>query len=114
MAQRSSQRFPLNPLTVIGSLIGVVELAFAYPVTQLSGSNQTIVVIFMVGFPILLLLAFFLIVWFRPGHLYGPKDYSKDESFLEGIRQIPGGSPRRIEEQQTVGQTAPRITPPGT
>src|SRR5882762_11256467 len=80
---------PQNPLGIIALLIGIVELAFAYPVTKLQGLNQTLVIAFMVSFPFLLMLGFFLTVWFRPGHLYGPKDYTKDESFLEGIGKIP-------------------------
>jgi hypothetical protein len=74
-----------NPLTVIAALIGVVEAAFAYPVTKLSGFNQSVFVCFMVGFPVLLLLCFFFTVWFTPGHLYGPRDYTRDDSFLRVI-----------------------------
>jgi hypothetical protein len=78
-----------NPLTVIAALIGVVEAAFAYPVTKLTGTNQTVFVLFMVCFPVLLLLCFFITVWFRPAHLYGPSDYTQDNSFLAGIGRIP-------------------------
>ncbi len=74
-----------NPLAVTVAFMGVVECAFAYPVTKLTGSNQTIFVIFMVCFPILVLALFFLVVWCRPTHLYGPKDYSKDEHFLSAL-----------------------------
>ena len=90
---------PQNPLAVIALLIGVVEAAFAYPVTQLQGTNQTVFVIFMVGFPVLLMLAFFLTVWFRPGHLYAPKDYTRDESFLEGIGRVPAVPSRKAIPQ---------------
>jgi hypothetical protein len=77
-----------NPLTVIAALIGVVEAAFAYPVTRLTGTNQTFIVAFMVLFPALLLLCFFITVWFFPGHLYGPSDYTQDDSFLMGIGRV--------------------------
>src|SRR5713226_355245 len=114
MAQTRTKLGPQNPLAVIASLIAVVEIAFAYPVTVLSDTNQTILVVFLVSFPVLLLLCFFLTVWFRPGHLYSPKDYSKDESFLEGIGRLPAGSPKRIGEQPTAQQAVPPITPPGS
>jgi|SRR5882724_8125256 len=81
-------RQPQNPLTVIAALIGVVEAAFAYPVTKLTGANQTVFVYFMVGFPSLLLLCFFATVWFKPAHLYGPRDYTQDDSFLRGIGRV--------------------------
>jgi len=82
-----------NPLAVIAALIGVVEAAFAYPVTKLAGVNQTIVILFMVIFPFVLLLTFFLIVWFKPAHLYAPKDYQVDKSFLDAIGKAqPSGA----------------------
>ncbi len=83
-----------NPLAVISALIVVVELAFAYPVTQLSGSNQTLVVLFMVTFPFVLYGGFLLLVWFKPAHLYAPKDYEADKSFLDAIGKAqPSGTP---------------------
>lgn len=106
---------PQNPLAVIALLIGVVEAALSYPVTMLSGTNQTIFVWFMVGFPSLLMLGFYLTVWFRPGHLYSPKDYAKDETFLEGIGKLAPKSIERTSGQQ-IGQPAPARTigsPPG-
>lgn len=95
-----------NPLAVIASLIGVVEAAFVYPVTKLSGPNQTVFVAFMVGFPVLLMMCFFLTVWFKPGHLYSPGEYETPTDFLKGIGKVsaipaqatldsPGSKPAR-------------------
>jgi len=103
MPKRVKGVVPRNPLAVIASLIGVVEVAFAYPVTRLSGINQTIIVVFLVAFPVLLVVCFFVTVWFKPGHLYSPKDYSTDESFLVGIRKVQPTLSRRPREQ-FVGQ----------
>jgi hypothetical protein len=89
MAKARQNKQPSNPLTVIAALIGIVELAFAYPITKLSGTNQTIFVVFMVSFPVLLMSCFFLTVWFKPGHLYAPRDYANDQSFLGGIGRVP-------------------------
>lgn len=74
-----------NPLAVISLFISIVEAAFVYPVTHLQGANQTVFVFFMVGFPTLFLILFFLTVWFRPGHLFGPKDYLNEQHYLESI-----------------------------
>jgi hypothetical protein len=79
----------INPLITISTLIGVVEWAFAYPVSRLSDSNQTLVVRFMVLFPFALMAGFFAVVWFRPGHLYGPADYGSNADFLRAIGKIP-------------------------
>jgi hypothetical protein len=110
MAKPRQSKQPLNPLAVIASLIGVVELAFAYPITKLSGSNQTILVFFMVGFPVFLVSCFFLTVWFKPGHLYSPRDYADDQSFLGGIGRMPGLPSQRAiplpDEPQTSSESA--------
>jgi len=121
--KRSSQagRIAQNPLAVIASLIALVEVAFSYPVTKLSGSNQTIVVWFMVGFPTLLLLCFFATVWIKPGHLYGPKDYGGGESFLRGIGRLPAVSVRKgvvlagreVELDLGVAEDVPARSAPG-
>ncbi len=106
---------PQNPLAIIALLVGLVEAAFAYPVTKLSGVNQTIMVVFMVGFPVLLMLCLLLVMWFKPGVLYGPKDYAKDESFLQAIgRAIPaqGITPQPIQQQATPANTGPAQAAP--
>ncbi len=87
-----------NPLAVIALLIGIVEAAFAYPVTHLSGSNQTVFVYFMVGFPVLLVLCFFITVWAKPGHLYSPKDYASPTDFLRGIGKSSAIPPQAAQE----------------
>ena len=113
MAPKNIKLIPQNPLAVIAALIGVVEAAFAYPVTRLTGANQTIFVAFMVGFPFFLVFCFFLTVWFKPGHLYAPKDYSKDESFLAVIRKIPAISSSVSQEQGAWQAADPRSGPTG-
>lgn len=92
-----------NPLAVIASLIAIVEAAFAYPVTKLSNTNQTIFVYFMVGFPVLLVLCFFITLWTKPGHLYSPKDYASPADFLRGI-----GKASAIPPQVVVAPPRPR------
>ena len=96
-----------NPLAVIASLIAIVEAAFAYPVTKLSNTNQTIFVYFMVGFPVLLVLCFFITLWVKPGHLYSPKDYASPADFLRGI-----GKASAIPAQVAPGPAKPRARTP--
>ncbi len=97
-----------NPLAVISLLIAIVEMALAYPVTKLSGSSQTEFVHFMVGFPLLLMILFFVTVWFRPGHLYSPKDYASPTDFLRGI-----GKGSAIPPQAAPESLGPQLRPSG-
>src|SRR5258708_25950991 len=100
-----------NLLAVIALLIGIVEAAFAYPVTHLSGSNQTVFVYFMVGFPVLLVLCFFITVWAKPGHLYSPKDYASPADFLRGIGKssaIPAQATPESPKRQSAAKSIDR------
>lgn len=87
-----------NPLAIIAGLIAIVELALAYPVTQLAGRNQDLFVDFMVGFPCLLLVGFFLILWFRPSHFYAPRDFQDDRTFLEALGKAQPARPSLAAE----------------
>ncbi len=97
-----------TPLAVIAALIGVVEAAFAYPVTKLSGSNQTIFVAFMVAFPFALLVGLFLMLWFRPAHLYAPKDFKADRAFLDAIGRTQPAAAVAAAPPESVGTELPR------
>lgn len=87
-SRKARKGFAENPLAVIASLFSIMEAAFVYPVTKLSGSNQTLFVHFMVGFPILVVVGFFLILWFKPGHLYAPGEYESSNDYLRSIGKV--------------------------
>ena len=46
---RPSVKWPLQPIAALCFFAGLVELFVAYPVTKLSGANQTILIIFLVS-----------------------------------------------------------------
>lgn len=63
-----------TPLGIIALFVALIELFLAYPVTQLDGVERLIIVIFMTLFPFFVASAFFLILWYKPIHLYSPQD----------------------------------------
>ena len=77
------QKSPSNALGVIAILVGIVELAFAYPVTTLAGNAQIVVIGFMVSFPILLLAGFFFVLIKYPENFYSPSDFQDPELFTK-------------------------------
>ena len=74
---------PNNALGVISLLVGIVELAFAYPVTTLTGTAQIVVIAFMVSFPVLLLAGFFFVLIRFPENFYSPSDFQDPELFTQ-------------------------------
>ena len=75
----------LNPLWIIVIFCSLTEITLGYAVFNTDGNIQLILTGFVVGFPLMIAIFFFLIVWFKPGHLYAPMDFKEDQSFLDGI-----------------------------
>ena len=72
---------PKNALGAIAILVGIVEIVFAYPVTQLSGAPQITLVVFMVTFPTALLVGLFYVLIKHPENFYSPTDFQDSEQY---------------------------------
>lgn len=57
-------------------------------VSTLQSSERLIIIWFIVVFPVLILAAFCYLVIKHHGKLYAPKDYKKDESFLQTLNDF--------------------------
>lgn len=76
---------PKNPLEVIAIFIaliyGICALLLGYAVKSLSESNQTVMVWFVVLFPVAVLAVFSWLVRNHHKKLYAPGDYRSDDAF---------------------------------
>lgn len=72
-----------NPLTIIAIFAGIVEVSSTGVLPFLSESTQEVYIWFLIGFPSLLVISFFLTLNFNNTVLYSPSDYKEDESFLK-------------------------------
>jgi len=72
-----------NPLTIVGIFSGITEIAGTTVIAFLSPELQAIFIWFVMVFPILLVVLFFLTWNFNPEVLYSPSDYRDDEAFLK-------------------------------
>jgi hypothetical protein len=85
-----SARNPLGIVALFISLIyGMSALLLGTSVSSLLPSNQTILVAFIVFFPVVVLLVFGWLVAFHHTKLYGPADYRTDKGFLDSFRTAP-------------------------
>lgn len=71
-----------NPLTVIAIFAAIVEVSATAVLPFISLLSQQVFVWFLIGFPTLLVLLFFLTLNFNHQVLYAPSDYRDDSSFL--------------------------------
>lgn len=72
-----------NPLTVISFFAGIAEMSGAAVLPWLEKDVQETYVIFLMGFPCLLVILFFLTLWFNHTVLYAPSDFKDDKNFMD-------------------------------
>lgn len=75
-----------NPLTVIGIFAGLTEVGGTIVLPFLLATNQAHYMWFLIAFPVLLVLLFFVTLNFNHRVLYAPSDYREDSSFLAASR----------------------------
>jgi len=96
-----------NPLTVIGVFASITEVAATVLASLGSEPLQIIMVWFIVLFPTALCAAFFLTLNLNPKVLYAPRDFRRDQHFMETI----------FGQQRTIKQPPAGVTisaEPGT
>lgn len=72
-----------NPLTIIAIFAALAEVAGTAVLVVVSVDIQRVFVWFVMGFPTVLILAFFATLNFNRAALYAPRDYNNDDTFLE-------------------------------
>ena len=85
-----------NPLGIIALFIVLVYgmAAFVAVSNALESIQRTILIIFLVIFPVFVLAVFYMLVSRHAGKLYAPSDFREDRSFLETIQAHREGSPK--------------------
>lgn len=61
-----------NPLTIIGLFCGVAEVVSLFTITRITPELQSTLLLFVMGFPVLIVLLFFGTLWFKDRVLYAP------------------------------------------
>ena len=96
--------FARNPLGIIAlfvSLIyGMSALLFGTSIEQLQGFERTVIVLFIVIFPLVVLIVFSWMVAKHHTKLYGPRDYQNDQGFLDTLTlENPASLGKRLMEK---------------
>src|SRR5687767_12186389 len=85
-----------NPLTIIAVFAGLAELSGTVVLPLLKEDIQEVYVWFLMFFPCLLVVLFFLILFLRPQALYAPSDY-RDENIFASLF-VSGTATQRLEK----------------
>lgn len=96
-----SARNPLGIIALFISLIyGMSALLLGVSVDSLEPHNETILVVFIVVFPVVVLGVFSWLVAMHHKKLYGPRDYQTDQGFIEANNaKNPASLGQRLENE---------------
>ncbi|MCG9658351.1 hypothetical protein [Vibrio mediterranei] len=72
-----------NPLTVVAIFAGTAEVFATGALVLLPETMQERFINFVMFFPILIVVSFFLVLLFKPQALYAPSDFSNEEHYLQ-------------------------------
>jgi hypothetical protein len=75
-----------NPLTIIAIFAGIAEVSGTIVLPFVAENNQTIFIYFLITFPTILVVVFFLTLNFNNKVLYAPSDYSNEENYFRGFK----------------------------
>ena len=70
-----------NPLTIIGIFAGIIEVSGISILPHMEASVQDTYVWFLIFFPILLVMLFFVTLWRKREVLYAPSDFRDETTF---------------------------------
>ena len=105
MKNLSLRSSPKNALGVISLFVGIVELAFAYPLTTLTGFAQNVVLAFMVGFPVIVLFGFFFVLIRFPENFYSPADFENPELFTQLVTRRDARTDKTLKQRNAQLET---------
>jgi hypothetical protein len=91
-----------NPLTVIAVFAGLAEVSATIALPQLDIAIQSKFVWFVMLFPVLLVVLFFLMLWFKHQVLYAPSDFSDESNFMKHWVPSPKQQLEEIMEEAAV------------
>lgn len=77
-----------NPLTIIGIFAGIAEVAGTVVLPFVSDKMQTIFIWYVMLFPVILVIAFFLTLNFNSTVLYSPSDFTDERNYMESMRTL--------------------------
>jgi hypothetical protein len=95
-----SKSATMSPLGMIALFLSLTQIVLGVAATQLSGVMQVALVIFVMAFPTLIAIAFFVILWCKPYVLYPPTEFRGGAdvgSFVDAMQR------RAVDETRVFG-----------
>lgn len=101
-----------NPLTIIAIFAAIAEISGTVVLPFIAAENQSTYVWFLIVFPILLVVLFFLTLNINHRVLYAPSDYQNEENFLHSLpRATFAEKVLKIQAELAESAAAPALEP---
>ena len=84
-----------NPLTVVAIFAGLAEVSATLVLPRLEHDMQIVFIWFVMLFPVLLVVSFFVTLNWNPKVLYAPSDFEDEANFMTAL----GGVERKTANQ---------------
>jgi tetratricopeptide (TPR) repeat protein len=104
--QEPKRIYPKNPIGIIALFVFFIEAISTVSLKFLLDSNSPFIgyiVAFIIFFPVIIILLFFITLWVRRESLYSPADFKDDASFVKLFAKM-----ERLEAKQEATQVDPR------
>ena len=77
----------------------IAEGAAGYAVTQVTGTPQTALLTFFIGYAIVVTSVFFAFLWFKPANFYAPSEYGDVQpgEYAQALSGLPSETTRAVE-----------------
>jgi hypothetical protein len=102
-----------NPIGIIALFIsliyGFANLLLGATATSLTSDERHPLILFIVLFPVVVLVVFYLLVSRHHGKLYAPGDYKDDKSFLRTLSQEEREQKLEKEAQEALPEVVPSL-----
>lgn len=81
----------LSPLWIVSLFVTFTETVLGIAVMKTTGNVQVSLTIFVIVFALLVVTAFFAVLWFKPHHFYAPADFGDmaPREFVDALRGAP-------------------------
>lgn len=86
-----------NPLTIIAIFAGLAEINGTVVLGLVPETLQSIFIWFIILFPSILVIVFFVTLNFNPKVLYAPSDFSNEDNFLKTLDSSKKFEPIRVD-----------------
>lgn len=101
-----------NPLTIIAIFAGIAEVTGTTVLLGLPLEIQRIFIWFAMVFPVLLVIAFFIVLYFKRDALYAPSDFINEEYFIKLIELKKYKQQKDVNDAKEIIKEVQKLTDP--